>query len=93
MAVRPLENARNIGPVSAAELDFIGIRTVAQMRDYGWEEVCVRWAEAFPSRIHVNAFLAVIGAIEDVDWRRVDPELRRQAVALARRLKGGARRV
>ena len=79
--------------MSAAELESIGIRTVGQMREYGWEEVCVRWAEAFPARINVNAFMSVIGAIDDVDWRRVDPELRRQATALARRLKAGARRV
>ena len=91
--MRPLEKARNLGPVSAAELESIGIRTLDQMREYGWEEVCLHWAEAFPARINLNAFISVIGAIDDVDWRRVDPELRRQAAALARRLKAGARRV
>ena len=91
--MRPLEKARNLGPVSAAELESIGIRTLAQMRQYGWEEVCVRWAEAFPARINLNAFISVIGAIDDVDWRRVDPELRRQAQSLARRLKAAARPV
>ena len=56
--MRPLEKAKNLGPVSAAELEAIGIRTIGQMRDYGWEEVCIRWAEAFPGagqpeRIHL----------------------------------------
>jgi hypothetical protein len=72
--------------VTSAELASIGIRTVEEMRDLGWEEVCIRWVEAFPLRLNLNAFHGVQAAIEGIDWRRLDEESKRRARQLRDRL-------
>lgn len=84
-----------LGPVTSAELASIGIRTVEEMRDLGWEEVCIRWVEAFPLRLNLNAFHGVQAAIEGIDWRDLDEDAKRRARQLrdrmARALGGPAR--
>ena len=86
----PLIKGRNIGPVVARELERLGISTVEQLKELGWKEVCLLWAESYPARINLNAFRAIIGAVydlnhncippeEDADARRTVKELRRLA--------------
>lgn len=53
------------------------------------EEACLRWVEAYPLRLNVNAFYGVIAAIEGVDWRELDPGWRARARALRNRLSRG----
>lgn len=78
-----------VGPTCDPELASIGFTTVEDLREAGWEEVCVRWVEAFPLRLNVNAFYGVIAAVEGVDWRDLDDGWR--ARALRRRLARGER--
>ncbi len=80
---------RNIGPLTRAELASVGIHSAEQMVELGWQEVCLRWVEAFPARANLNAFAAVIGAIDGVDWRQIDPEQKEAARKLAQRLRRG----
>jgi len=75
-----------LGPVTSPELASIGIRTVEEMRDLGWEEVCIRWVEAFPLRLNLNAFHGVQAAIEGIDWRDLDEGAKRRARQLRDRL-------
>jgi hypothetical protein len=70
----PIVKARNLGPVCAREFARLGIYTLEHLRDLGWKEACLMWAERFPSRINLNAFRSVIGAVYDVDWNRIPPE-------------------
>ncbi|MBM3727868.1 MAG: hypothetical protein FJW40_20895 [Acidobacteria bacterium] len=77
----------NLGPVCTAELAAIGITAVEQIRELGWREVCLRWVEAYPSRINLNAFTGVIGAEHGVHWQRVDPALKQEARRLIQRLR------
>lgn len=75
-----------LGPTCDPELASIGIHTLDDLRDLGWEEACVRWAEAYPLRLNVNAFYGVVAAIEGVDWRDLDQGWRARVRALKTRL-------
>ena len=85
----PIAKARNLGPTSAAEMDAMGIHFLDQIEKMGWEEFCTRYVELFPHRLNLNAFTAIIGALENQDWRRLDPDLKAQAKALIRNIKKG----
>ena len=82
-----IADARNLGPISAAEFEVLGIRYLDEIISLGWEETCIQYVEAHPHRLNLNAFTAIIGAIENQDWRRVDPVLKAQAKRLLKSLK------
>ncbi|MDX2175246.1 MAG: TfoX/Sxy family DNA transformation protein [Candidatus Sumerlaeia bacterium] len=84
-AATPIEEARNLGPTTGAELRTVGIATLADLVEAGWEEALWRVCERFPERLHLTMACALIGAIEGCDWRAVTPERKAAArVALAR---------
>ncbi len=85
----PIEKARNLGPTTASEMQALGVYYLDQIISQGWEEFCVQYAEMFPHRLNLNAFTAIIGAIEGEDWRKIDPELKRQAKKLIEQIKKG----
>ena len=85
----PILSARNIGPQCAAEIEAMGIRYLDEIEKLGWEEFCIRYVEHFPHRLNLNAFAAVIGALEDRDWREIDSNLKLAARQLIRRIKSG----
>ena len=86
----PIEKARNLGPVSASEMEALDIYYLDQIVEIGWEEFCVQYVELYPHRLNLNAFTAIIGAIENQDWRKVDPHLKNQARTLIRAIKSGS---
>lgn len=84
----PISGARNLGTLTAGELNSIGIKSLEQMRELGWQEVCFRYSEAFPKRLNLNAFSAIIGAINNQDWRAIDPKLKEEARKMVWAFKG-----
>ena len=78
-ASTPIDRARNLGPVSAGELAAVGIATREQLVELGWEEAFVRLVRAFPHRCNLNMCCALVGAVEDIDWRRIPPGLKSDA--------------
>lgn len=70
----PLTKARNLGPASAGEFAVLGVRTLEHLRELGWREACLMWVERFPSRINLNAFRSVVGAVYGVGWNEIPPE-------------------
>lgn len=70
----PLIQGKNIGPVTAKEFERLGIYTVEQLRELGWKEACLLWVERFPSRINLNAFRSVIGAVYGLDYNQIPPD-------------------
>ncbi|MCB0366937.1 MAG: TfoX/Sxy family DNA transformation protein [Bdellovibrionaceae bacterium] len=88
-SLTPIADARNLGPVTADELASIGILSLEEMIDMGWEEVCIRYVEAYPERLNLNAFTAIIGAIENQDWRKVDSATKIEAKLLIKKIKSG----
>lgn len=85
----PIEKARNLGPVSAAEMEALDVFYLDQIIEVDWEEFCIQYSEMYPHRLNLNAFAAIIGAIENVDWRKIDPVLKQQAKRLISQIKSG----
>ena len=85
----PLEEARNLGPVTASEMQALGWTHLDQLVELGWEDVCIQYCEMYPHRLNLNAFTAIIGAIEDQHWQDVDPALKAEARKLLNKLKSG----
>ncbi len=83
----PIEKARNLGPTSGAELRSVGIDTLERLVDLGWEEALRRWVIGYPDRINLNAATALIGAVDDVDWREVSPRTKKEARAFLEELR------
>lgn len=75
-----------LGPTCGPELASIGVETVDHLRELGWEEACIRWSEAYPLRLNVNAFSGIVAAIEGVDWRELDAGWKARIRALKARL-------
>lgn len=80
----PIEQARNLGPTSGAELRSVGIESLEQLIDIGWEEAFEKWVIAYPERVNLNAATALIGAVENCDWREVPASLKSEAKVLVR---------
>ncbi|MDD9952137.1 MAG: TfoX/Sxy family DNA transformation protein [Zetaproteobacteria bacterium] len=81
--------ARNLGPVTAAEMETFGITHLEQIEEMGWEVFMERYVRHFPQRLHLTAFLAVIGALHDQDWRQVDVSEKKRAQKMILALKAG----
>ncbi len=85
----PIEEARNIGMVTATELRSIGVETVEQLKNLGWEKVFLRLCESYPSRLNKNMLNGLIGAVEEQDWRKLDPDLKAEANLLLAQMRRG----
>jgi TfoX/Sxy family transcriptional regulator of competence genes len=83
----PLRKVKNFGPVTAGELTSIGIETIGQMREKGFEETCRLWVQYYPERMNANAFLGVVCALENTLWTKATSDQRKQAHAMARMLR------
>lgn len=57
-----------IGPACTPELLAAGIDSVERIRELGWREAYLRWVDAYPSRINVNAALNILAAEKGVPW-------------------------
>jgi hypothetical protein len=62
-----------LGPITSAELHSIGIESVESLIAMGWEEAFLRWIEAYPERLNLNAAVGLIAAIEGIPWLEVHP--------------------
>ena len=73
-APRWIHNLKNIGPNTAEELKQIGITSVKQFFEAGWEEVYCRLVLAYPHRNNLNMLSSLMGAFEGVDWRHISEQ-------------------
>lgn len=87
----PIEAAKNIGPVTGAELRNVGFDTLEKLKETGWEEAFEKVCEVYPHRINLNMLVGLIATIEDVDWRKLDPNLKAQARSYLREFKRNLR--
>ena len=88
---QPIESAMNIGPICGAELRAVGIATVDDLRQHGWETVYERWVERFPDRSHSMVAYALIGAEQGVNITQLSATDKERARRLTRRLKANLR--
>lgn len=61
---------RNIGPISRKQLFSVGIKNIKDLKQLGAIEAfkCLEDGGYHPTR---NMFYALVGAIENLDWREV----------------------
>lgn len=85
----PIEEAKNLGLATGAELRSLGLDTVEKLKRMGWERALELWTQHFPQRLHLMGFYAIIGAVEEQSARKLDPDLKAEARALLRSLKSG----
>jgi hypothetical protein len=77
-----------MGPLTAAELESLGVSTIESLQALGWEEAFLRWVEAYPERLNVNAAVGLVAAELDVSWRTLSEKDKERARALVRRVRG-----
>ncbi len=83
----PIEKSKNLGPVTGQKLREIGIETLEELKKRGWEQSCIDLVLHSPMMANLNCFTAIIGAINNQDWRNIDPKLKQKAKELLESLK------
>lgn len=87
----PIEDGESLGPKSGAALRAVGITTVEELRDLGWEEALIRVAELDPRWINANMAYGLIAAVDGIDWRLVTATQKAAARRACDRLRRGLR--
>lgn len=87
LGATPVEVAKNIGPLTGIELRSVGIETVEQLKSLGWEKCFYKLVELYPHRINLNMIYGLIGAVEDVSYLKLDPELKSEARTFLKQYK------
>lgn len=82
-----IEKAYNIGPVIGAALRSVGISTLEELEAQGWEESYIKLVESYPEYIHTMCAVALIGAVENMHWRKVSKPQKSYAKKLTDQLK------
>lgn len=83
----PIEASRNLGIATGADFRSVDISTLEQLKRIGYERALNKVCDLYPHRLNLNFFYAVIGAVEDQDWKKLDPDLKAQAKDLLIQLK------
>lgn len=72
---------KNIGKKSREWLKAIGIETLDEIDTLGAVEVYVRLKQAFPREISLNMLWGLQGAILDIPYNQLPPEMRESLLA------------
>ncbi len=82
-----LRDLKNIGPRTESWLHAIEVYNLDDLERLGAVEVYRRLREHFPDRVSINALYALQGAILNLPWNDLPPELkaelRQQAEAIS----------
>ena len=70
-----LISLRNIGSKSAQYLKAVGIQTAEDLSEIGAVEGYHRTKAAFPDKVSLNMLYALQGALLDVPWNELPPDL------------------
>lgn len=82
-----LKDVKNFGPVTLAEFFSMGVRTLEQLKQIGFEDMCRKYVTYYPERLNANAFLGIVCAIEETVWTKATPDQRAAARSMAKMLK------
>src|SRR5262245_18233548 len=77
--------------ITEVELESLGLGSSARIARMGWEEAFIRWVEAYPERLNLNAAVGVIAKAEGISWLKVraaDKERARFLVDALRKERG-----
>ncbi|MEK7786738.1 MAG: TfoX/Sxy family protein [Chloroflexota bacterium] len=71
-----LTSLKNIGETSAGWLESVGIKTAEDLYELGVVEAYRRVKTAYPERVTLNMLYALQGALLDLHWKEVPPEMK-----------------
>lgn len=71
-----LVSLRNIGPKSAQWLKAVGILTAEDLYEVGAAEAYRRTKAAHPDKVSLNMLYALQGALLDLPWNELPPEMK-----------------
>ncbi len=83
----PIEESKNFGPVSSKLLREVGITTLEELKELGWQQAAFRISQQNPRFINLNMFRALIGACLALDWRNIPAKELAQARELLKVFK------
>mgnify|MGYP001292912193 CR=1 FL=1 len=66
----------NIGPKSAQWLEAVGIKTLEDLEELGAVEAYRRVKARFPGRVSLNMLWGLQGALLDLPWNELPPEMK-----------------
>ena len=72
----PIKKLPNIGLKSAQWLESVGIRTDDDLEELGAVEAYRQVKAAFPGRVSLNLLWALQGALLDLPWNELSPEMK-----------------
>ena len=72
----PLSNLPNLGKASQQWLHDIGITTVEELQASGVIDTYIRLKLRYPEKITLNMLYGLYGAIHNLDWREITPEIK-----------------
>ncbi|GAB4577572.1 MAG: TfoX/Sxy family protein [Anaerolineales bacterium] len=72
----PIKKLPNIGPKSAQWLEAVGIKTLDDLEELGAVEAYRRVKAAFPERVSLNMLWGLQGALLDLPWNELSPEMK-----------------
>lgn len=72
----PIEEGKNLGPLTGIELRSIGIETIEQLKRQGWEQVFQKLVSLYPHRFNMNMIYSLAGAAHDQNRRQLDPDIK-----------------
>ena len=71
-----LTSLKNIGETSAGWLESVGIKTAEDLYELGVVDAYRRVKTAYPERVTLNMLYALQGALLDLHWKEVPPEMK-----------------
>jgi hypothetical protein len=57
--------------ITEVELESLGLGSSTRIAKMGWEEAFLRWVEAYPERLNLNAAVGLIAKAEGTSWLKV----------------------
>lgn len=84
---------KGMGPLTASELESLGVNTLEQVIDQGWEEIFLKWIEAYPERLNLNAAVGLIAIVEGVHWQKVSVREKERARTMIENRRASLRKL
>ena len=70
------KDLKNIGPKTLKRLESIGVYTLEDIETLGVIKVYLRLKAVYPQEVSLNALWALQGAVLDIPWNQLLPELK-----------------
>lgn len=85
--VKKISDLKNLGPASEKEFHRAGIKTPQQFQKMGWKKALQKLVKLDPKNAHSVYAYALIGALINKEWFRLNATEKAEAQAFARKLR------